>query len=197
VADLATPADVVARLGRALTTTEAERLPALLADASAKVRAYTRQQLEAGSSTVALWPERGKVRLPQRPVTDVTAVTDTEGEDVSFTWYEGDQLVLSSSAGTSIRLDLDAVAIVRPVTVAYEHGYASIPDDIVAVVCGVVLRALGRTPLDSGVQQQSIAGYSETFGAVGAAGPVGLLNEEKEILDAYRRRSGRVLAGGW
>jgi hypothetical protein len=59
-----------------------------------------------------------------------------------------------------------------------------------------VLRSLGRTPLDSGVTQQAIAGYSETIGAVGAAGAVGFLNEEKAALDRYRR-PGRVLAGGW
>ena len=37
MADLVTPADVVARLGRAFTTTESERVAALISDASETV----------------------------------------------------------------------------------------------------------------------------------------------------------------
>ena len=193
---LATRSDVVARLGRALTDTESQRVDALLTDASAAVRTYTGQQFTAGTSTVTVYPERGAVRLDQRPVTDVTSVQDTDGGDVTFTWYVGDVVTLFS-AGTS-RLDLDQPSGTAPVEIVYDHGYAagSIPETVVGVVCSVVLRALGRTPLDSGVTQQAIAGYSETIGAVGAAGPLGLLNEEKNLLDRFRR-SGRVLAGGW
>ena len=194
---LATPSDVVNRLGRPLTDTEAQRVDALLTDASAAVRNYTGQQFTEGTTTVALTPERGTVTLSQRPVTDVTTIADVDGNDVTFTWYSGGTVYLYP-LGTDTRLDLNAVAPpVAPVTVTYDHGYAagSIPEDIVAVVCGVTLRALGRTPLESGVMQQSIRGYSETIGPVGAAGPVGFLNEEKAILDKYRRPVGRVLAG--
>ncbi len=194
---LATPADVVARLGRSLTDTEAQRVDALLVDASAAVRNYTGQQFTAGTSTVTVTPQRGIVSLPQRPVTDVTTIEDTDSNDVTFTWYTGETVYLYP-LGTDVQLDLNAVSPpVAPVTVTYTHGYAagSIPEDIVAVVCGVTLRALGRTPLESGVMQQSIAGYSETIGPVGAAGPVGFLAEEKAILDRYARNVGRVLAG--
>lgn len=194
---LATPSDVVNRLGRPLTDVEAQRVDALLQDASAAVRTYTGQQFTEGTTTVTLTPERGVVTLAQRPVTDVTTITDTDANDVTFTWYSGGTVYLYPS-GADVRLDLNAASPpVRPVTVTYDHGYAaaSIPDDIVAVVCGVTLRALGRTPLESGVMQQSIAGYSETIGPVGAAGPVGFLAEEKQILDKYRRPVGRVLAG--
>lgn len=194
---LATPADVVARLGRSFTDTEAQRVDALLVDASAKVRSYTGQQFTEGTSTVVITPQRGIVTLPQRPVTDVTTIVDNDSNAVTFTWYAGETVYLYP-LGTEVRLDLNVASPpVAPVTVTYDHGYAagSIPEDIIAVVCGVTLRALGRTPLESGVMQQSVAGYSETIGPVGAAGPVGLMAEEKEVLDKYRRTSGRVLAG--
>lgn len=197
--NLATPADVQARLGRALNATEDARVDALLTDASAAVRAYTDQQFtEVTDDEIFLHPQRAVVILPQRPVNDVTAVQDTDGNDYPFTWHTGDRLYLSAS-GADIRLDLNLTAgsVPSPVAVTYDHGYTVIPDDIVAVVCGVVLRSLGRTPLESGVMQQAIAGYSETIGPVGAAGPVGFLTEEKAVLDRYRRPSGRVLAGGW
>jgi hypothetical protein len=196
VVALATRSDVVARLGRALTETESQRVDALLTDASAAVRLYTGQQFTAGTSTETIYPERGRVVLPQRPVNAVTAAEDTDGNDIAFTWHVGDTVYLTSS-GTQWRLDLDSTSPF-PAVITYTHGYAagSIPEPVVAIVCNVVLRSLGRTPLDSGVTQQAIAGYSETIGAVGAAGAVGFLNEEKAALDRYRR-PGRVLAGGW
>lgn len=195
--DLATPADVVARLGRAFTAMEDVRVGPLLTDASAAVRAYTGQTLTLVEDDVArLRQQRRFLTLPQRPVTDVTSVVDADGTEVGFSWYEGDDQVYIGGV-SAIRIDLDfPMPDWRPLTVTYSHGYDPVPDDIIAVVCGVTLRALGRTPLESGVQQQSIAGYSETIGPVGAAGPVGFLNEEKAILDRYKRAA-RVLAGGW
>ena len=183
---LATPADIVNRLGRALTDTEANRVAALLEDASAAVQDYVQQTFTAGTSTVILTPVRGRVTLAQRPVTSITSVKDQDGNDIPYTWYSGETVLLSATDG-DVQLDLDGTAWDQePVTVIYTHG-GTVPQSIVAVVCSVVLRALGRTPLESGVMQQSIAGYSETIGPVGAAGPVGLLPEEKALLERYRR----------
>ena len=42
---------------------------------------------------------------------------------------------------------------------------------------------------------ETIAGYSYTMGAVGAAGGFGLLADEREILDRYRRKGGFVQIG--
>lgn len=197
---LATAADVWARLGRAFTPVEEQRVGALLTDASAAVRAFTGQRISQEETTFTVEPERGRVRLMQRPVNSVSDVTDVDSNPLDFTLYNvADPYIIltnSGSGGSAWTFERDFAAGPFPVVVTYDHGYDTIPDDIVAVTCGVVLRALGRTPLESGVMQQSVAGYSETIGPVGAAGPVGFLPEEKAILTRYRR-AGRVLAGGW
>lgn len=188
--------DVEARLGRDLTAAETARSDGLIADVSAAVRARTGQQLtEATSTDVRLRVRRGKVRLPQRPVTAVTAIKDVNGNPLTFTWL-GDDMV-------QVQPNLDPFSYVpwrngiSVVDVTYTHGYATadMPDDIIGVCCSVFARAVGRNPLDSGVTAETIAGYSYTMGAVGAAGGFGLLADEREILDRYRRKGGFVQIG--
>lgn len=187
---LATELDLERRLGRSLTHDEGRRVDALLTDASAAIRAYTAQTITSETTTDRLRIRRGRVRLPQRPVTDVDAVTDTEGTALSFTWSGSDELdvglidVLYDWAWEPFRTGTDSI----PVDVTYTHGYLDVPDDIVGVCAGIALRALGQTPTMSGITAESIEGYSYTIGSVGAAGGFGLLPDERTILDRYRRR---------
>jgi hypothetical protein len=183
MADLATSADVIARLGRALTTSEAAKIDALLADASASVRNYTHQYIEqVVNDTVTLQVHNGMVRLPQRPITAVTGLP----------WYGGDTIRVGFTN------PLDAFAFepyrfgTRAVAVTYTHGYDPIPDDIIGVVCSIVMRALGREPTDAGLTSESIAGYSYSLGSAAAAGGFGLLQAEKDVLDNYCRQGGVV-----
>lgn len=199
---LATITDLQGRLGRTLAGDELTRANLLLIDASAKVRGYTRQQITQSTSTdlcrlyggtmtddsnlsgedtftETLWYP-AVVRLPQRPVTAVTAVVDLDGNALAFRW-DGGQLIGTMGA---------------PVKVTYEHGWAvgdPVYDTVTAVVCSIVGRALGRSPEDGGIQQESIAGYAYTVGAVGAAGALGLLPDEKETLSEIRGRRARAI----
>lgn len=199
---LATITDLQARIQRTLSGDELTKANALLVDASAKVRGYTRQQISQSTSTdlcrlfggrigvdvvlsentfadqSQIWP--AVVRLPQRPVTAVTGVTDLSGSVVDFYW-DGAQLV-----GT----------ITAPVKVTYTHGWPAgdpVYDTVTAVVCNMVARALGRSPEDGSVSQESIAGYSYTVGVIGAAGALGLLPDEKESLSLIRGRTARSI----
>jgi hypothetical protein len=193
---LATSVDVEARLGRTLTADESVRMDALLEDASAAVILYTGQQFAEGTTTATIYPQRGFVYLPQRPVNSITSVEDTDGTSLGYSWFAGERIDLSSSPVADFAY-VGPGLTAAPVVVTYEHGYANIPQAIIAVVCNMALRALGQTPTSSGIQQESIAGYSYSTGAAGAAGPVGLLPDEKKVLERYKRSSGRVLAGGW
>jgi hypothetical protein len=184
--ELATSADVVARLGRALTTVEAARIDALLTDASASVRNYTRQTITEETTTDRLRVRGGKVRLPQRPVTAVTSVTNMNGDPVLYQWFGFDDLWTSPNVPDTWAWEPWRTGIMA-VDVTYTHGYDPVPDDIVGVVCSIVMRAIGREPVDAGITTESIQGYSYTLGSAAAAGGFGMLQAERDILDAYRR----------
>jgi hypothetical protein len=190
---LATTADLEDRLGRSLTPAEAARADTLLVDASASVRTFTHQQLSQDTSTVRLRVRRGKVRLPQRPVTAVTTVADVNGNQMTFTWV-GDETVV-------VQTNLDPFSFepwrngIAVVDVTYTHGYAMLPDTIIGVVCSVVLRALGRRPEDSGITSETVAGYSYTLGSAAAAGGFGLLPDERDALIGYRPVGGFAQVG--
>lgn len=157
---LATVSDA---LGYDLTVT-----PGALLRASTRVRTATGQQITEGTSTVTL---RGPVtRLPQRPVTAITSVVDSDGEDVEYT-LNGSQLTARST-------DL--------LTVEYDHGYAAgeIPDELVEVVCTIAQRlsTVVDTALASGVQQEQSGSASQTFGWDAWKALSSLTTEEKAVL---------------
>lgn len=194
---LANVDDLETRLGRTLTAAEGPRAEALLEDASAAVRGYTGQQItrpdpaddDTRTATARLKVVGGTVRLPQRPVNDVTSVKDTNGNDVLFTWYAGDVVQVASNVPDTWAWVpwLNGIAYVD---VTYAPGYEEVPGDIVAVVCQVAARALGQPPDDSGKTSETIAGYSYTVGTAAASGAVGLLPDEKAVLDRYKRPAG-------
>lgn len=181
---LASVADLEGRLGRTFDAGEAIRAGLLLDDASAVVRAYTGQQFNEATSTVRLKVRGGVVRLPQRPATAVTTVADVDGNTVGHTWYSGDAIHLTGGYPTGGWVD-----------VTYDHGYASVPGDVVAVVCQIAGRAFGTTADNAGYQSESIGTYSYTVGVAAAAGATGLLNDERAVLDRYRRVGGMARIG--
>lgn len=190
---LATIADVECRLGRTLTDVEADRMECLLRDASAAVRAYTGQYLSlVTDDPVRLKVKGGAIRLPQRPVVEVAAVTNTTGTTLLHTWDAGPQIWLSSylpvANATYGRRGTTYVDVV------YTHGYATIPDDIVAVVCQIAARALGTAADQTGVQSETIVSYSYQLGAAAAAGGLGMLPAERQVLDRYKMPAGPIVS---
>lgn len=194
---LATVEDLAGRLGRTLTGDESTRAELLLADASAAVRSHTGQEISSASSTTRLQVIDGRVRLPQRPVTDVTSVDNVDGAGQVFTWYSGDVLELGGVGYALINGPWPWAGRCGKawVDVTYDHGYEEIPGEIVAIVCQIAGRALGTKPDDSGYTQESIGNYSYSVGGAAAAGAVGLLADEKRILDRYRRVGGQIRIG--
>lgn len=190
---LATVSELSARLGRDLAA-EQVRAEKLLVDASAAVRSYTGQRFTAGSSTARVKARAGRCRLPQRPVTAVTSVSvvGSPATLVPFTWTAGagDEVLVGSQWGD----EWYPVHGASHVDVVYSHGYevADLPQEVVAVVCQVAGRALGRPADETGVQQESGPGYSYTSGPAAAAGPVGLMNDERAVLDRFSRQFGVV-----
>jgi hypothetical protein len=175
---LATIADVEARLGRELTTAEESKATAWLADASALFIQRSIQKFEEGESTVRLFPRAGVARLVQRPVTDVTSVTNINGFAVDYTW-DGLQ-------------SLYELATNQPIIVTYEHGSATIPADVVAVVAGMVARTLSiSADAAAGVTQQSVGPFSQSYATWAVGGQVMLSPAEAMVADSYREKSFR------
>lgn len=187
---LATLDDLEARLG---STPDEDRAQAVLDDVSATVRAYTGQTFTLDTTTDRLRARNGGVNLPQRPVVDVTAVDSVDGDTIEFTWDAGSFVALAGFDPLRA-FEVEPFRINRAlwVDVTYEHGYETVPADIVAVVCQMAGRAYGRTPDTTGVTQESIAGYSYSVGGAAAAGPMGMLADERRILDLYRRPIGVI-----
>jgi hypothetical protein len=183
---LATIADVEARLGRSLTVAEITKANAYLADASAMFVQRAVQKFEVNESTVRLFPKDGVVRLVQRPVIEVVSVKDIDGIDIDYT-FDGHQ-------------SLYDLGDLRGVTVNYEHGSANIPNDVVAVVAGMVARTLSISPdAAAGVTQQSVGPFSQSYATWAVGAQVMMSPAEIKVADYYRGlsfRSTSILGNG-
>lgn len=195
MAALALVEDLEARTGRTYDDADLARAVAVLDDVSARVRAYTGQQFTLEETTDRLKVQGAGIRLPQRPVTAVESVLSVGGDTITFDWDHGDRVEL---AGAQTWRSFEVVPFTTRtqwVDVTYTHGYATVPADIVAVVCQIAGRAMGRPSEEAGVTQESIAGYSYSVGVAAAAGPLGMLSDERTILDLYRRPVGTIQVG--
>jgi hypothetical protein len=175
---LATIADIEARLGRSLTAGENTQATAWLTDASAMFVQRAVQKFEVSESTVRLFPRDGVVRLVQRPIIEINSVTDLDGVELDYT-FDGHQSIYELGTYT-------------PVIVEYEHGSADIPDDVVAVVAGMVVRTL-LIPDDAaaGVQQQTIGPFSQSYANWAVGRQILMSPSDIEVANYYREKTFR------
>lgn len=204
MASLVTVADIEARLGRELTPAEEARIDAMLMDASALVRSYTRQDFTfTEDDNVVTRPVGTVIRLPKTPVTEVRSVSvvtgDGLGTSTALAGWSFDGIDKVDVAG------LDTVILNLPewwstgwgpntYRVTYSHGYLTVPDDVVAVTCATVVRVLLSPSQIAGMVGENIGKYSyqlqQGTGAAGAS--VVLLPEHKAVLDGYRRDASTI-----
>jgi hypothetical protein len=174
---------------------------ALLDDASAVVRAYTRQDFELHTDDeVVLRAVGGRIGLPGRPVQSVSRVEVIGGSEAlpDFTladWlYDGIDTVRVGEGAAVINLPeawWDDDGYPGTYRVTYTHGYAEVPAEVLSVVCGVVLRVLTNP---SGYRSETVGSYSVTY-AVPATGEqlgTNLTRYEMRMLDRYRRKADTV-----
>lgn len=182
---LADIADFEDRLGRPLAGAEALRAVRLLEDVSASIRRRTGQTFTAGTSTVVLSAQRGRLSLPQRPVTAVTSVTALGGGAAVFTWWAGDSFLMLGSATSGFEYEPFRSCSGQRFTVVYEHG-GDVPAELVGVCCQIAGRALGVSSESGGVQQESLGSYSYSVGSAAASGAFGMLPAELALVDSFR-----------
>jgi hypothetical protein len=175
---LATLEDVEARLGRSLTGAEQLKANAWLEDASAMFIQRAVQKFLPGESKVRLFPRDGVVRLVQRPVIEIVSVTDIDGIEIDYT-FDGFQSLYDLSNYS-------------PVIVEYEHGSDDVPQDVIATVSGMVVRTL-QIPeaAASGVQQQTVGPFSQSYAAWAVGGQVLMSPADVKVADGYREKTFR------
>lgn len=201
---LATVADLEARIG-ALTDAQRARADALLADASAKIRTFTRMNFDlTANHAQVLRPVGSLLRLPRRPVVAVDSVVALAGGGgaettltaAEWTW-DGLDLVELWPAGTPWSGRSSTWLLAQPpdtYRVTWDHGYAITPDLIVAKTCEMVLRTLTAPTLAGGVRSETIGSYSYQLDNGGLGVAVLMTDEDRRDLAraGFRRAAGTI-----
>ena len=168
---IATTADVVAALGRSLTTAEPDRATALLLLATAAVEAETRRRFAPGTYTVGRKVRAGKVSLPATvdTVTEVRSVDQTTGTAQVLTGY--------TTRGRTI-YGLPACFVEVDFTVTEAP-----PAEVVGVVAGIAAATISGPPV--GASQESAGPFSVSY--ADSSGRVWLSASDKAILCRFRQ----------
>lgn len=187
--------DVEDRLGHTIEgEDERVRMLALIDDASGAIRAYTGRAFATGDVTLRLRPRGDFVRLEASAVTAVTTPGSVPpGAAVPFVFDGLDRLYLWPPV-YRLALDWDFNGVPTVVDVAYVANDPA-PAAVIAICCQMVMRAYGVRPEDSGKQQESIAGYSYSVGTSAASGGVGMLPDERAVLDQFRNVGSTIWLG--
>lgn len=192
---LAQISDLEARLGRSLTQSELARAAATLADASSKIRTYTRQAFDpVTDQTMVVRGTAGEIRLPQRPVVSVSAVVALGAYGAPdfplIDWaFDGIDIVKLGTGTGIINLPeafWDEDSYLGTYRVTYSHGYASLPDAIVSKACEIALRVLTSPSMAGGVISETVGPYSYRLDAPGGGLSAVLTAGDKTDLEPWR-----------
>jgi len=190
--DFITPSQLASYLQSDVDTSSATLA---ITQAEALVRGYCRQTITADTSTALLPIQVGGdgyfVLLPESPVTavdtvEVSGVAYVDGVD--FSWDGASQTVRLAVVEYDDTVQFRPTAPLAEVT--YDHGYATPPGDVVAVVLSLAGRVFDNP---RGMRSESVEGYTYTRGGDGddILG-VSLSKSEMKILDRYRTRARSV-----
>lgn len=191
----ATTDDLEALLGRSLTSTESDRVDALLAAASARFTAEAGGRVfGTGTATMILRVEDGCVQLPQRPVTAVTSVkqvnTDGTVGAAIGTWAWDGLWTVTVSDWWQVQINAPALAEddwSGTVEVEWAYGDAAVPEDVKWAVASMVGRALTTASAGSGIESETIGAYSYRLGSAAGSGILGMTADEIAVARRYRR----------
>lgn len=190
LAALATAADLSAR-GVTVAFGEDDIAATYLEVASSAVRDAAQVPISQATSVVALEGRPGRwLPLPGPPVTAVATV-ELDGEEITDWRLRSHQLWRRCGWET-------VCGEPSEVTVTYTHGLATVPADIVDLVCRLTALALvayrsqpdGEALAASGnIRQESLGDYSVTYDAAGRV-------SEMELPDYLRQRLAARFGGG-
>jgi hypothetical protein len=155
--------------------------------ATSLVQAATRQRLVAVTGDVVeLTPSRSRcLRLPEHPVTAVAKVEVMQYGAFDWLPYTPDAWQLhGNQLWTAWQWDHTPWSRNAFVRVTYDHGFATVPDDLKAVALGIASRLVTNP---SGVRSEQIGSYSYTLATDGQA--VALTRYEADVCNRYRQNT--------
>lgn len=165
------------------TGDDATRITRLIEMASAAVERWCGRSFTlVEDDEITVQVTSGSLRLPNGPVTTLTSVLTSDGEEVDLDGVSVDSLGFVSGSWSC-----------GAYTVTYSHGFDPIPDDVSAVVANMVHRYLSNP---SGVRSENLGDYAvvNAIPATGIAIGMFLSPVEQDALSAYRVSVGRILA---
>lgn len=187
---LATLPDLELMMERTIGDDESRRAQRLLEIASERVRTFTGRRFEQTTETKRLRVRNSRVRLPQGPVTAVSAVEDTNGNALTYTWLAGQVVDLCANPLNSWEIEPFRRGL-RWVDVTYTHGWETIPADIVGIVCEVAAAAFTQPIEATGIQSETLGDYTVTTSTATPSG-VRLTQQQRDALAPYMMGGGTI-----
>lgn len=180
MAALATSADLT-RFGY----TPPANADALLDRASVRIRlAAGHQTITTDTSTVTFPPSPENIRkLWQFPATALQSVVRADNsEDItSDCMLVGNDLILPRYANCSYMYPAGGLAwyAFTSLSVTYDHGFATLPDELVELVCSVAMRLSGtKANRDPAIASQAVGDVTQTINPAALDTTSGLLPGE-------------------
>lgn len=204
---LASPEDIEARLGRSLTPSEETRTTALLADGSAIIRRYCREDfIWYDADVIKLLGDGNIIKLPWKPIAsidEVLALSGTPGiPDIPVTWYHFNDVdeitVMNPGASGIINLPEEWYEETfwwgGSFRVTGAHGYQETPADVTAVLCTAIISELATPTQSATLASESIGAYSYSMRRTSGAGLSAALADAgmKTTLADYRQTTGTI-----
>lgn len=195
---LASVDDLEARYGT-LSTDQAARAPALLEDASGLVRDFCTVGLQILiDDERILRPVGSLIRLPEPPITAVTAVTAIArdgGPDIALAGWSWDGIDLVDVREATFELDTGQATWwdkidqhTNTYRVIYTHGPPTTPRAAKAKVCQMVNRVLSSPSRTEGVVDRRIGQYGEQYQQGTGSTGVGVILTKADERDLIRSR---------
>lgn len=205
---LATPDDIAARLGRSLNPVETARVDALLADGSAIIRRYCRQDfLWYDNDTITLTGDGGLVNVDVwKPIASIDSVVALSGfssvPDLPVTWYVFDGISKINIPHPQYAGIINLPEVWYQETfwwgssfrVTGSHGFQQTPDDVMSVLCPAIVSELSTPTQSATLMSESIGAYSYSMRRTSGAGLSAALTDAgmKTVLSDYRQTRGTM-----
>jgi hypothetical protein len=205
---LASPDDIVDRLGRNLNQMEALRVDAMLRDGSAIIRRYARERFTyAADDVLIIAADAGVIVLPDRPVYSVKSVIALSGAvgipNVPITWYvfDGIDKITIPDANWAGVINLpeywyDIGWFSNSYQVTHTHGFVDVPAEISGLLCSAIISELATPTQSATIQSEAIGAYSYSMRRRDVGGGIfAALNDfgMKQILADYRKTAGTIV----